>query len=98
MEYKIEDQVSFEIEGTTYTGKIGYNYISFSSVDNDIVFKLLNISDKHAFCDKYYGYKSKRDCDWPEYKSGDIAAVTRVINALQAMIKGEPIEQYKIYG
>ena len=98
MEYKIGSQVSFKIKGNTYIGIIKNYYVSFNHIDNDIIFKLLDISDKETFCDKYYGYESERDCDWPEYKFRDIAAVTRVINALQAMIKGESIEQYKIYG
>ena len=97
MEYKIGSQVSFKIKGETYIGIIKDCYVSVS-YGNDVIFKMLDIPDKYAFCDKYYGYRSERSCDWPEYRFGDIAAVTRVINALQAMIKGESIEQYKIYG
>lgn len=52
---------------------------------NDIIFIDLGL-DKEEFCEKYYGYRGSNG-DWPEYKSGDFKALTRVVDALHEECK-----------
>ncbi len=50
---------------------------------DDLIFKILRIEDKKAFCEKHYGYHSDLSLHgFPHFNSGDYKAATKVIKAL----------------
>ena len=74
-------EVVFTIKDTDYIYTVCTEYLSIQgSFRNDKIFKDLGLN-KINFCSDCYGY-NPYDGDWPESRSGDFAALTRLVEAL----------------
>jgi len=88
---EIED-IFFNVNGkeVRYNISDNLNYLKCifdnRKVQNDKIFEMLNISNKHEFCRRHYGYEPKSG-NWPEAKLGDFEALIRLIKALYARIE-----------
>lgn len=79
------ETVTFVVGEKNLKYRVLYNFLAGINCEtNDLIFKLLGIEDKNAFCTEFYGYKNNPG-DFPSCKSGDYAALTRVYNALQEL-------------
>ena len=64
------------------------SYIECKGIRNRAIFNALNIPNAVEFASEQYGYPA-RDSDCPEFKSGDMRAATRLINAfIDLAVKG----------
>ncbi len=96
-ELQYEDEVTFTIEEKILKYKthpkllyiIDNNFTTYNSK----VFDILEIdkTKKHEMAAKAYGYKSKTGL-WPETKTGDYAALTRLVKEIYIKIEGPPPE------
>lgn len=82
--YKEKENVTFVIGSKTFEGYISKNHVCLVYTTNYAVFDALNIPSKKEFCSKHYGYRAD-DGGWPECKSGDYEALSRLIHALQEL-------------
>jgi hypothetical protein len=82
---KFDDEILFKIKDNQYKYYVKESYLLYVNGYNDMVFLELDIH-KSEFCSKHYGYESLFTM-WPECKSHDYEALTRVVNALFDEIK-----------
>lgn len=82
--YKEKEDVTFKIGSKTFEGHLYQNHVCMKYNPNYAVFDALNIPNKKEFCSKHYGYRAD-DGGWPECKSGDYEALSRLIHALQEL-------------
>lgn len=81
---KYREAVDFKVGNKILRYNAVYNFLAADLGGNSLIFELLGIKDKNAFCTEFYGYKSGSG-DFPTCNSGDYAALTRVYNALQEL-------------
>ena len=72
------DTVVFTIRGHNYEHTVESDHLSCSHYDNSKVFELLGL-DRYDFAKKAYGYESSTASLWPEFRSGDFEAATRIV-------------------
>ena len=74
-------EVIFTIKDKDYIYTVNTEYLGIEgSFRNDKIFEDLRL-DKINFCSECYGYDSDGG-DWPESRSGDFTALTRLVEAL----------------
>lgn len=74
-------EVIFTIKDKNYIYIIYSQYLCIKNSDyNYQIFRDLKL-DKFKFCSDYYGYEPGRG-DWPESRSEDYSALTKVVEAL----------------
>ena len=88
LKYKKGDEVIFKVRGKSYKYEVYDNFLCCKDIctSNDIIFKALNIETPVNFCTAAYGYAADPvagEGSFPECFVDDIAALNRVIEALQ---------------
>lgn len=82
----LENGDTIDFIGIKYTVTKNYLYNQNSTALNDQIFDKLDIKDKYTFCSSRYGYVVAIGI-WPEYKSHDYSAATRLVKALFEIIE-----------
>lgn len=72
----------------SYTVSTNYLANQDNTSWNDQIFHRLGIENKEIFCSNHYGYVADRGC-WPEFKSRDFGAATRLVQALFIIIENK---------
>lgn len=77
------DRIVFKVEDKEYEYTVSDSFLNYPRGDNDAIFDALEIGreQKLELASELYGYRSDQG-DWPEYKSTDFAAATRLVKAL----------------
>lgn len=85
-ENTLKQDDTVELMGIEY--KVASCHLSNKSPSywNDHIFTELGIKDIPAFCSNHYGYTTTKGA-WPEFKSYDFSAATRLVKALFKMIE-----------
>ena len=77
---KKKQEVIFTIKDKNYKYEVHKSFLKEEDSHNDQIFKDLKL-DKYKFFSNYYGYEPGVG-SWPESKSGDYSALTKVVEAL----------------
>lgn len=77
------DRIKFKVGDQEYEYTVSDCFLNYPRGDNDAVFDALGLdkTDKIDLASEQYGYDADNG-DWPEYKSTDFAAATRLVKAL----------------
>ena len=77
------DNVFFKVGDETFEYTVSDCFLNHRRGDNDAIFTALGLdkTDKIDLASDNYGYDANNG-DWPEYRSTDFAAATRLIKAL----------------
>jgi hypothetical protein len=85
VKYKADSKVIFKLGSEEYRHTVNSSYLTCNShaARNDAIFQALNMN-AHMLAKKAYGYAPVRGGknEWPEYKSNDFAAASRLIDAV----------------
>jgi hypothetical protein len=93
-----DNDVWFTINGMDLQYRVRDNFLMYLGGDNSKVFAALGIEDAKAFATAAYGYQAvsvDRD-DWPECRTRDYAALTKLVLALYAKIEGKKAGSFKV--
>jgi hypothetical protein len=71
------DNIHLKVNNNIFIGEVRNRYVHFEGYCNNFIFKHLNLN-KYEFCSEHYGYEVGYG-DWPEFKSGDFCALTKVL-------------------
>ena len=82
-ELKENDKIYFTVDGEVHQYIVGASFLNHTTRQNDGIFDALGLEreEKLALASEHYGYRADQG-DWPEYKSNDFAAATRLMKAL----------------
>lgn len=95
---ELDDKVVFEVNNVRIVYKTKQQWFNViettpKSIETceSKIFKILNIENHIEFCSTFYGYPAKEvpKFAWPDCKTYDYAALTRVIIALFDIISGK---------
>ena len=94
---ELNDRVVFEVHGLRIVYRTKEKWFDVMETVPHIVaseseiFKILNIENHIEFCSTFYGYPAREVSidTWPDCKTYDYAALTRVIIALFDIISGK---------
>jgi hypothetical protein len=101
LELQDGDEVVFVVDGETYSYDVCESYLHNNGTGgNSVIFDVLGIPNKEAFCKDAYGYKPMGG-DWPEFYVDDYAALSRCVCKLFEFIEDrenkEEEEEVKTY-
>lgn len=77
---KVDDEVVFVVQGQEMKHHANSTRLTYFSGPDSSIFDKLGV-DKVAFCREAFGYKPRGLC-FPEAREGDMAALTRLANAI----------------
>lgn len=82
-ELKENDKVYFTVDHEVHQYIVGTTFLNHTTRRNDGIFDALKMTREEnlALASNHYGYRADQG-DWPEYKSNDFAAATRLVKAL----------------
>ena len=83
-ELEFGDIVIFTVNKEILKYTVYQYFLSLDKIYNDTIFKLLKI-DKYEIAEKTYGYKVNGS--WPNSKSNDYPALTRLVKELYRIIE-----------
>lgn len=83
----IDDEVVFTVNGREMHHHITRGRLYFTDGVDREIFDVLEIEDRFAFAEVVYGYEPRYYC-FPDWKTDDFAAATRLVNALFDVIEG----------
>ena len=84
--FTVNEQI---IEYKVYSFNLQKDRLSNGEIDNDRIFKILNL-DRKEISEKTYGYESKDNSNngwWPESNNDDYFALTRLVKELYKIIE-----------
>ena len=83
---QLEDIVEFTIKKEILKHDVRPWFLNLKDITNNEIFKVLNI-DKYKLAKKAYGYRACGDGAWPESKTDDFPALTRLVKELYLIIE-----------
>lgn len=77
------DKVSFKVGDKVHEYTVSITFLNHETARNEVVFNALGMTREQrlAIASQHYGYRADQG-DWPEYKSNDYAAATRLVKAV----------------